>query len=196
MNWDVARLQRWHWLRVAAMNRKERPRGTHAAEDGVVVAHGRFAAENHTIGRERTRQTRRNLLDVASGLPVSSVAREDDAPRVAEPRASPELHDFALWQRHDRTGPRRQEDPIPVPARRAPIVRRATVGRCPASPMDTAGEPSVLRRNTVEFPGAFGRSTHRRRSASGRRVTIRWRTTPPATPDRAPSFLRAPDRPR
>ena len=95
------------------MNRKEHPGGADATEDGVVVAHGRLASERHAVRRNRARQTGRDLLNVASGLPVSRLAREHDALRVAEPRASSELHDVALWQCHRRTGARRQENQLP-----------------------------------------------------------------------------------
>ena len=154
---DISRLERWDRLGVAAMNRKEQPRGTGATEDGVVIAHGCFAAERHTNRCNRTRQTVRDLLDVASGFPVSRVAREHNALRVAEPRASSEVPSSEFT-----TSPLGNFTVEPAPAGRrirfpssSASTQRPSGDSAPpprASPRETAGEPSVLRRNTVAFP--------------------------------------------
>src|SRR4029077_14493285 len=108
----------------AAVYRKEPPRRTDANEDKAVIAHGRSRGEKHIRRCDRTRQTGRDLLDVASGLPVSRVAGEDNALRIAEPRASSEPRNFALWQSHSRPAPGRQENQMPVDLAEHPLSIR------------------------------------------------------------------------
>ena len=156
----------------SALNRKEHPRDAVAAEDGVVVAHCGFACENHAVRGDRTREAGGDLLNVASGLALSWVACEDNALRVAEPSASPNRARLPLGSVTVEPAPVGRR--IRFPPRSASTHRPSGDSATPlASPSGTAGEPSMLRRNNRRRSRGRRRSIRPRKSASGRRVTVR-----------------------
>ena len=128
-------------------------------------------ARETPIGCDRTRQTGRDVLDVASGLPVSSIACKDDARRVGEPRAPPNRTTSPLGSFTDEPAPAGRRIRFPSSSAR---THRPSGDNAPPpllSPSETAGEPSVLssKHRGVPCEGPAGQSIEKdQRPAVGR----------------------------